>query len=213
MDKKRRPIKARESSWAGATARLLKNLGLTPNAISIMSMFFAGLAGLCFLLSRRAENPVFLLLGAVFVQMRLLCNLFDGMVAVEGGLKTKSGEIFNDAPDRPADIFILLGLGFAVSGVSYGAHLGWAASLLAVLTAYVRNLGVSAGASPTFFGPMAKQHRMATVTAAAIAGFFERTYHNSDYVLQYALWIVIVGSLITCLRRLRRIVNELEGKF
>jgi phosphatidylglycerophosphate synthase len=30
----------------------------------------------------------------------------DGMVAVEGGFRTKSGEIFNELPDRFADVFV-----------------------------------------------------------------------------------------------------------
>ncbi len=37
------------------------------------------------------------------VGVALLANLFDGMVAVEGGLGTPSGILFNDFPDRIAD--------------------------------------------------------------------------------------------------------------
>ena len=59
------------------------------------------------------------------IQCRLLCNLFDGMVAVEGGKKTNSGELFNDIPDRIADPLILVSAGYAVHMVAYGAELGW----------------------------------------------------------------------------------------
>ena len=55
-----------------------------------------------------------LLVGAaVLIQFRLLCNLFDGMVAVEGGLGTPSGILFNDFPDRIADPLILICAGYA----------------------------------------------------------------------------------------------------
>ena len=50
------------------------------------------------------------------------------------------------------------------------APLGWAAAVLAVLTAYVRVLGGSLGLTQHFIGPMAKQHRMFTLTLGDAAG-------------------------------------------
>ena len=80
----------------------------------------------------------------MLIQMRLLCNLFDGMVAVEGGHKTKSGEIYNELPERFADVFILVGAGNAWMRVEWGPLLGWLCAVLALLTAYVRALGAAA---------------------------------------------------------------------
>lgn len=71
--------------------------------------FFATLTAVCLLgISRAAGVALWSLpiLAAVFIQCRLLCNLFDGMVAVEGGKSTPSGELFNDIPDRVADPLI-----------------------------------------------------------------------------------------------------------
>jgi phosphatidylglycerophosphate synthase len=63
--------------------------------------------------------------------MRLLCNLFDGMVAIEGGRKEADGPFWNEAPDRASDILILAGAGLGAGAVG----LGWAAAALAVATA------------------------------------------------------------------------------
>ncbi len=52
-------------------------------------------------------------LAAVGIQLRLVCNLMDGMLAVEGGLKTANGDLFNEFPDRIADVAILAALGQA----------------------------------------------------------------------------------------------------
>src|SRR4051794_31389569 len=118
MDEKlvRRPISARNSKWATAIARLLATIGLRPNHISVLSVVFAGCSGACFIVSSTCHSVparVALLLGAaIFIQLRLLCNLFDGMVAVEGGFRTKSGEVFNDFPDRLADPLILVSAGY-----------------------------------------------------------------------------------------------------
>lgn len=73
------------------------------------------------------------------VQGRLICNLLDGMVAVEGGLRSPVGAVFNDLPDRVSDSLILIGAGYGLAGfITYAPQLGWAAALMAVMTAYVR---------------------------------------------------------------------------
>lgn len=155
---------------------------------------------------------VVLVLGATCIQGRLLCNLFDGMVAVEGGFKTKSGEVFNELPDRFADAFILVGCGYAARTLSGGVELGWTAAILAIITAYIRTLGAATGAGQNFMGPMAKQHRMAAATAACVlaaaAGFFGYASH----VLWIALLAIVAGELITVGRRTAWVITTLESK-
>jgi phosphatidylglycerophosphate synthase len=40
---------------------------------------------------------------AACIQLRLLCNLLDCMVAIEGGKSAPTGALFNEMPDRFAD--------------------------------------------------------------------------------------------------------------
>ena len=50
--------------------------------------------GFAFVLAGKATDhfqPWLFLTAAALIQIRLLCNLFDGMVAIEGGFKTKIG--------------------------------------------------------------------------------------------------------------------------
>ena len=152
------------------------------------------------------------LAAGMLIQMRLLCNLFDGMVAVEGGHKTKSGEIYNELPDRFADIFILIGAGNAWMRVEWGPLLGWLCAVLALLTAYVRALGAAAGASQHFCGPMAKQQRMALMTIACVASAVLSWSDLRWPVVAATLVLIGTGSAITVLRRFLRIVRELEQK-
>jgi phosphatidylglycerophosphate synthase len=150
---------------------LLARRGVTPNAISMLGVAFAirSRRGACGWLSSRARSTS---CNAAdrrgCIQLRLLCNLLDGMLAVEMGLKTPTGELFNDLPDRIADVVILVGAGYAVRNEPYGLALGWSAAVFALFTAYVRVLGGSLGLTQHFIGPMAKQHRMFTLTLAAI---------------------------------------------
>lgn len=211
----RRPISARNTRWAAACARWLVSSGATPNGISIASIGCGVAAGAAFWGTAATEGWVRALLfvgAAAGIQARLLCNLFDGMVAVEGGLKTKSGDIFNELPDRFADWAVLLGAGYAAGAGLHGVVLGWAASLLALFTAYVRALGASAKASQHFEGPMAKQHRMAVMTAAAVVSAVVAVTRPGWPVVEWALWIVTVGSGLTVLRRTAAIIRELEAR-
>ena len=131
---------------------------------------------------------------------------------MEGGFKTKSGEIYNELPDRFADAFILAGAGYAWGGDNLTSTAGWAAALAAVVTAYVRALGVAAGASQYFLGPMAKPHRMALMTLACL-GATAAVWSGWQFdFMGTALWLVVAGCVITIFRRVRRIVAELEFK-
>src|SRR6266550_8379625 len=111
----RRPLTSRNTNWAKATARWLARVGMRPNQISLWSLVFATLAGLTLVCAGVVEGrwrAAVFLAAAAFIQLRLLCNLFDGMVALEGGFKTKSGEIYNELPDRFADAIIMDGEGY-----------------------------------------------------------------------------------------------------
>lgn len=207
----RRELKVRKAKWVGKVTQKLVKTNITPNQISIASVVFSALAGISFYFFAKTEWWIWLVLAPIFIQLRLQCNLFDGLVAVEGGKGTKSGELFNDIPDRFADIFILLGAGFAL-GSYEGVMLGWTAGVLAVLTAYIRTLGGSLKAPISFMGPMAKQHRMAILTVASLLTIFEISYNQSHYILWTALWVIALGSLFTCYRRAKAIYHFLEAQ-
>ena len=211
----RRPIKARDSKWAAQVASFLARCGIKPNVISVFSAIFAGLGGLALALSQRVPawgGAALFVAAAICIQLRLLCNLFDGMVAIEGGFKTKSGEVYNELPDRFADVFVLVGAGYAACAFSCGPSLGWLAAVLALGTAYVRALGASAGAGQCFLGPMAKQHRMAVMTVASLLSAILVFWGFSGFVMLVALAVVVAGAAITIIRRACWVVRALEAR-
>jgi phosphatidylglycerophosphate synthase len=207
----RRPLKSRGSRWAEAAARRLAAGRVTPNQISIAAVGFAAFGGAMLALSAwlpAVPRALALILAALACQGRLVCNLLDGMVAVEGGKCAKDGPFWNEAPDRASDILL-----FAAAGLAAGAvALGWAAAALSVLTAYLRELGRAEGLAPDFSGPMAKQHRMAVLTAGAVLAAAEPWVLGRLLVLEAALWIVVLGAALTAGLRARRIVQGLKGR-
>ncbi len=209
----RRPLKVRQKQWTGRFARWLAQREITPNQISLASVLFALLGAGAFLVSGLLDGGwrwLFLLLAAAMIQGRLLCNLFDGMVAVEGGKSTPAGELFNDVPDRVSDALLLVALGYSLPGFDSAPWLGWLGALLAVLTAYVRVLGSSLGVPADFRGPMAKQHRMAVLTVACVLSVLDVTWAVPGMAMWLALVLIAVGSVATCARRLMGIHDALS---
>ena len=215
----RRPIATRQTAWAQVLARRICRTGLTPNAISGLSVVFAMGAGAALAVVPTVDRPdwraALLVVSAVCIQLRLLCNLLDGMVAIEGGRRTPTGELWNEVPDRIADGAILIGVGLAAAAWPAAATLGWAATFAASLTAYIRALAKSVGLPGLFLGPMAKPQRMAAITIACLVEALLLAMPGlvaEGVVLYGTLIVVLAGTVLTFIRRLRRTANHLVNQ-
>ena len=203
-DSNRRPIAARASGWARSISAALARSSVTPNQISVLSIAFAAFGAWLLWVA----TPLALIAAAVCIQLRLVCNLLDGMVALEGGKKTPTGALYNEFPDRVADSLLIVALGYACDA----AWLGWLGALAAALTAYVRLAGGSLGLPQDFRGPMAKQHRMAVLTAACVLGAAEAAFAHTGWTLRIAAWVIALGALLTCITRSRAIAAALHAR-
>ncbi|HET9067185.1 MAG TPA: CDP-alcohol phosphatidyltransferase family protein [Amaricoccus sp.] len=202
----RRPLASRRLGVMRRLAEALARARVAPNAISVAGTLFALVAAAA-LVAAGSGWAAGWLLGAVFVQLRLLANLLDGLVAVEGGRGTPTGVLFNEVPDRVEDAAILAGFGVAAGWLMLGV---WAA-LAAVGCAYVRQVGGALGQAQSFIGPMAKQHRMAAVTLGCLIGFAEALAGSGPGLAGLLLWGVLAGTLLTIVRRLRHVARGLPG--
>jgi phosphatidylglycerophosphate synthase len=151
--------------------------------------------------------------AAALAQVRLMANMFDGMVAIESRRASHVGELYNEVPDRISDTAILVGMGYARGG---HVVLGFTAALLAVFTAYVRAMGKVAGGPQEFCGPMAKPQRMFVVTFTALwcglapAAWQIASDAGGPGVPAYALALIVAGCVVTAARRLVRIGRSLQ---
>lgn len=202
----RRPLASRNTKAARAITRWLVGKRLTPNGISMLSMLAALVAALAF--GWGSASVAGLLLAALGCQMRLLCNLFDGLVAVEGGKGKADGPFWNEAPDRVSDLLILGGLGWGAGQ----PELGLLAAALAIFTAYIRELGRASGLGNDFSGPLAKPQRMAICTAAAVLQALVLLLDLGWPVLTVALWVLVAGTALTVLRRSVRQIAALRAR-
>lgn len=215
----RRPMKPREWSVMTDVAGMLNRAGVSPNSISIASIVACCIAGSAFAATSSfggTGQRVLWLVGAVCVQLRAICNLLDGMVAVVSGKASPVGELYNEVPDRVSDAVMLIGLGYAVGS---SPLLGFSAALVAVFVAYVRAQGRVAGAPQDYRGPMGKPHRMFLVTAvglflACTPNTWQKPWWGPECawgVLQLAMWVIIIGGILTAARRLVAAGRALRG--
>jgi len=201
----RRPIAARGSAWARRAAAALARSAVTPNQISVASVVFAAIGAALLIFWPTMAG---LILCALCIQLRLICNLLDGMVAMEGGKASAVGKIYNEFPDRVADSLLIIAAGY-VCGYPW---LGWLGALLAALTAYARVFGGSLGFAQDFRGPFAKQQRMAVLTVACLLGAAETLWHAERYTLLAASALIAAGSFLTCVTRTRAIAAQLRAE-
>jgi len=211
--KNRRPLKSRSTWWARLLLSAIAKTPLTPNSISVIGILFAAAGfGCYFAVGIGQGHPALLFAAAACIQARLLCNMMDGLVAVEAGKSAPTGVLYNEAPDRLEDALFLLGAGIATGNPFYGVDLGWLCVALALGTAYVRVLGGSLGLVQDFCGPMAKQHRMFFLTVGSLGTCAELWLRGSTSVMVWTLLLIAAGSLVTLIRRLLRISAQLKAK-
>ena len=204
----RRPIASRDAGWAKQTASFLAKRNVTPNFISILSIVFASISLVAFYLDITTVHYhlLWMILAVVGIQGRLIMNLFDGMVAVEHHKKSVVGGLYNEVPDRVADALTIFGVGLEVQHLTNGMDMAYIAIILATATAYIRTLGASLGCPHFFLGPMAKRHRMALVSLSCVIAIWYVP------IFYYSLILMNIGLIITCYRRLTKIVSILTSQ-
>jgi phosphatidylglycerophosphate synthase len=136
------------------------------------------------------------------------------MVAVEYGEGSPTGPLWNELPDRIADLLFMVGAGYATYSLGWGIGpaLGWLAGALAILTAYVRELGRDLGFPADFSGPMAKPQRMAALTILCIIAALEPFWGGHGLVMVAGLIVIVGGTGWTVIRRVRRLARALAAR-
>lgn len=214
----RRDVPARELVWSKVLARKLAHANVSANTISVAGVAAAVLAAAAFAATRVADGltlHVAWIAAGLFVGLRLLCNMLDGMVAVEWGKGSPVGALYNEIPDRLSDWIILVGAGYSLGGHEV---LGYWAGFTAVFTAYVRVAARSVDAPSDFGGPMAKPHRMAVlIVCTAYLGLAPASWRPvwgvSGYgLMSFALLLITIGSIWTAVLRIRRAARYLADR-
>lgn len=211
----RRPLETRRRAWAPKLARRLDAAGFSPNGVSALGLVAALTGGAAFYASANVDSRAaacgLLALAGVMIQLRLLANMLDGLIAVECGRASPDGDFFNEVPDRFEDALLLIAAGHAAGDL----RLGELAALVAVAVAYIRAYRASRGLGQDFRGPGAKPHRMfvltlGTLVAAVLAGLGERREDFQNALAWTLVAIVLLGG-ITLYRRGAKVLRDMRA--
>src|SRR5206468_3009875 len=199
---------------AQSSTAWLASRNVSPNAISVAGMCACIIGGIALGLTSIADYRVLWLIGALGAQLRLTANMLDGMVAIASSRTSKTGDLYNEVPDRISDAAVFIGAGYAWGG---NVALGYIATILAIFTAYVRSAGKIAGAPNEFCGPMAKQHRMFVITLICLyLAITPRSWQMIAFsdsrigLTSLGLAVIVVGCVVTVIHRLGRIARALR---
>jgi CDP-diacylglycerol--glycerol-3-phosphate 3-phosphatidyltransferase len=170
----------------------LVRAGVSADAITVAGVFFAGLAGLGVWLGR--DGNLWLLLVPAGAFLRTAANALDGLVAARTGTARPLGEVLNETADRVGDVvaFLLVAL---VPGVN---DILVAGTLAAMLVSSFLGVAIkAAGGRRVYSGIMGKPDRMLVLGVAALVAMFV----DPGATFLAALWIVMIGSLVTIAQR------------
>lgn len=211
----RRPLRSRNARLVQHLAAALDGLGATPNVVSATSVLFALLSASAFCLAGLVDplsRALLLAVAAGSVGLRLLCNVVDGMLAVEHARGSPTGPIWNELPDRVSDTLIIVGAGYGAGlmGAAWAAPTGWLGAVLALLTAYVRELGRSLGQPADYSGLGPKPMRMAILVAGAGVAAAEPLWAGRGEALGGSVALVALVSAVTVFTRTRRLAQRLR---
>ncbi|MDH5823121.1 CDP-alcohol phosphatidyltransferase family protein [Luteimonas sp. RD2P54] len=148
-------LKGRFQALLRPLVDVLYRAGTTANQVTLAALLLSlAVAALVYL--RAPLQPLLYLLLPGWMLLRMALNAIDGMLAREFGQQSRLGAYLNELCDVIADAALYLSL-LGVPGVQ--PHLPWTLALLAALTEYAGVLGVMAGASRRYDGPMGKSDR------------------------------------------------------
>lgn len=177
---------------------------LTPDAVSVLALLAAVVAGVCFALAGEAQ--VAYLAGAVLVGVNGLLDLLDGALARELETASPAGDLLDHVLDRYADLAIVAGLAAGVDAFA----LGFAAVTGVLLTSYLGTQAQAVGLDRVYGGVLGRADRLALVgVVTAVAAFASPTLQGLSPVGWLLVVFAVVGHL-TALQRFFHAYRDLE---
>ena len=179
--------------------RLIRSLPVTPNQITISSLFVCAIAGLCIATSHLATAGwLYILAGAL--------DVLDGRIARWKGIESPAGAYLDSISDRWCELFVLSGFIWLFRDTN------WLPCVIlaivgSLMTSYIRAKGESLNIVLNG-GIMQRPERMTVVSIGCLTTAFfnsaEITVEYGSLVLGICLLIVGLGSCYTAVGRWRR---------
>ncbi|MDO9516679.1 MAG: archaetidylinositol phosphate synthase [Methanosarcinaceae archaeon] len=178
--------------------------GISPNAVSIISLIFAAMAGIYFYYAD--GNPKIVLIAGLFVFLNSFLDAMDGAMARHLKIASLKGDFLDHVIDRYSDVFI-------ICGIFLGGHVDWRIGVVAIvgvlLTSYLGTQAQALNIGRYYGGVMGRADRLILIILASIIYFVYPICVSGFSALGWVMIAIAVGSHITALQRIIHIWKSL----
>jgi archaetidylinositol phosphate synthase len=176
--------------------------GLTPNAVSIIAIGLACVAGLTFALA--GDETALYLVGALLVFLNGWFDMLDGAIARRLDTASSAGDLIDHVLDRYADIVVLVGLAAGIE--QYG--IGLAAVTGVLMTSYLGTQAQAVGLDRVYGGLVGRADRLVLIGGA---GVFAAFVQESIYSLTVIGWLLVFFAIVGHLTAMQRFYYSLRA--
>ena len=178
---------------------LLKKIGVSPNHITVFTIFFSLLIG--YILFLAIDNSFWFIIVALGLLIRMMLNALDGMMANQFNLQSKLGEILNEIGDVISDIAIYFPFLYFEAIKSEYVILF---IFLSIINEFCGVLAKLISGSRRYDGPMGKSDRAFLVGIICIVLFFtDSILVYLDYVFIIAIFLILISSYFRITKALK----------
>lgn len=179
---------------------VFERLRISANALSIVAMMFAILAGLAYFLSY--ANHYLLIAALFFLLFNGLLDGLDGALARKTRTTSKYGDFLDHVIDRYADVFVICGI---FLGGYLRPDLGALVIVGVLLVSYLGTQAQAVGIGRVYGGLMGRADRMIVLTISTCMNIVYPAevglYGIQFTILGWALLLIGVLSHVTALQR------------
>lgn len=197
-------LRGMEKIFTEPLAALAERSGVSPNQLSVLSLFFAAAASVFYYQS--ASKGEMLYAAALMVLGNAMLDVADGALARRMGKADPRGDFLDHVIDRYADMFFL-------GGIIFAGYAPWPVGLLAVigvfLTSYIGTQAQALQLGRYYGGMMGRADRLTLIFIATVGN---AVYPNPVAGLPLLGWVLVatmVSSHITALQRFFHIWEQL----
>ncbi len=184
-------LKEKVQLWLVGEAKLAHSLGLTPNKVSVIGIFFAVLSAVSYW-QWESQPALLLVLAPLFLLASGFCDALDGVLARRFGEATAFGGFLDSLLDRYTDAMVYAGM--ILGGLS-DVRWGLLALIGSLLVSYCRARAEAAGVKMETVGLMERAER---ILILVVASFLTLAWGEA---LQWGIVFLAVSTNLTVLQR------------
>ena len=197
-------IKPRFQQLLMPLLKLLRRFGISPNSITIFSIFFSFL--ISFFFWNAPENPFYFLIVAFGLLLRMMLNALDGMMARIYNLQSKFGEILNEVGDIFSDVAIYFPL---IIFSTLSTEIAIIFIVLSIINEFCGLMAKVISGERRYDGPMGKSDRAFLIGVICIVYYFTNSLDPyMNYIIGGSSILMIISSFIRLTKSIKNGKNN-----